>query len=252
MALARPLLIAAAFVLATTAAKPAAADPIVLDQRYLPPPGWPGIGSTAALTSFPFPDFSFRRAQTFTVGREGRLTRVDVLLETSKLADVRLQILDTSASVPTFTVLGGSRTGTAQADGWWTFELAAGGIPVRTGKTLGIEVVLSTLGGGAFATWLGQSPGGYSGGGDFYNNGEPSFLANPQLDNFFRTYQDISAPVPEPGTMILLGSGLSGLILSACRRRKLRNEKLSAFRVASHAVTVRRIHCLRSPASQCQ
>jgi hypothetical protein len=81
--LTRRFAIATLVVLVIATGEKAAADPILLDQQHLPPPeGFGGPGSTSAAITFP--DFGFRRAQTFTVGREGRLVRVDVLL-----ADIR-------------------------------------------------------------------------------------------------------------------------------------------------------------------
>jgi hypothetical protein len=213
MPLRRVLTIVGAFALATSMAEPAKADPIVLDQQHLPPPEFPGVGSTSARITAS--DFSFRRAQTFTVGREGRLVRVDVLLSGPSSADIRLQILDTVGGVPIFRVLGGTNHATVATDGWWTFDLATGGIPARAGAILGIELVMDAT--ACCAAWLGQTPGGYPRGGDFFNNGEPFFLSNPQLDNFFRTYQDV-APVPEPRTVVLTLFGVL-IFLSLQRKR---------------------------------
>ena len=212
--LTRRCAIATLVVLMITTAEKAAADPIVLDQQHLPPPeGFGGPGSTSA--SITFPDFGFRRAQTFTVGREGRLVRVDVLLAGQNFDSVGLQILDTVGAVPTFTVLGGSHSGSMAADGWLTFDISARGLGVRPGKTLGIELVSRT-----FGTWLGHSPSAYPGGGDFFNNGEPFFLSNPDLDNFFRTYVDSGSPTPEPPVAILT---LLGMVFLLANRRRFRS-----------------------------
>jgi hypothetical protein len=194
----------------------AAADPILLDQLSQPTQSSNDAGSTFAGLSEP--DGTFRRAQTFTVGRDGRLARIDVLL-IGDSADLLLQVLDVAGGVPD-AVLASTHSVVNTADGWRTFALTDRML-VASGRVLAIELV--NVLGRSFA-WRGQEPGPrYKRGGDFFKNVHsdvPSFTPNPMHDNYFRTFVEAAAPIPEPATLVLALSGLAAL--SGRRRRPRR------------------------------
>ena len=203
-----PQALATATLIALVTSVPVRADPILLDQASVPTQGPNDPLSTFAMISDPANGFF--RAQTFTVGRSGRLARVDVLL-VGEDSDVLLQILDTAAGVPTMTVLGSRRSTLTTEDGWRTFDLADR-LAVAAGRVLAIELV--NVNNGSFA-WRGQEPGPrYAGGADFFRNdfaGFPTITLNPNHDNYFRTFVETAA-TPEPSTLLLMVPALATLV----------------------------------------
>jgi len=187
----------------------------VLDQIFDPgtPPSWQaGIGS-------PGSPFELDTAQTFTVGLSGTLTQVDVLVKIETFygssATLDWDIRPTSGGAPLESAGSALISGTINTGlpltsyQFVTLDLLPAGISVTTGDQLAI--VLSTSFGSM--GWGGSS-------GDYYADGaafqRPDFVTwntfqeQEGFDLGFKTFVD-STPIPEPTTMLLLGSGLIGL-----------------------------------------
>ena len=156
----------------------------------------------------------FRRAQTFTAGLSGFLDIVE--LEVENFASGTLNILATSAGVPTGTILGSSSIFTSR-DNFRRFDLSALGLAVNPGDVLALELVGS-------GRWVGSSTNVYNGGSDFFLNpsfGINSFTANT-ADLNFRTFVSdrLVTPEPEPIPTPALLPGLIGLGAAAWRRHR--------------------------------
>ncbi len=172
------------------------------------------------------------RAQTFTTGISGQLSRIDLDIYLRQFASgsILLDLLSTNAGVPTSTVLAATSLPSSSVPphisqhGFVSFDLTAMNIHVTEGEVLAIALRSSNdqlIGG-----WVGGHTN-YAGGQFYYNyptnnNGWVVFSPPDEYDLYFKTYVDVAAvnSVPEPGTAVgLAGLGSVGLI-AAWRKRK--------------------------------
>ncbi len=204
-------------------ARPALAAPI-LDQSFAP-----------ASTNFWAVFGELSRAQTFTVGLAGRLSSVEVLLDTAEglgSYDREFQIIPTNAGVPiygtaplaSFVISLPANTGDSVL-GFYGADLTAFNLMVNPGDILAIVDVggvapdaghwwvgrfydLPTYDAGAFYTtrFVGGIPnttyGLLDGAQTRYDAGFRTWIDHPSQD---------PPAVPEPATFVLFGVGLAGI-----------------------------------------
>ena len=186
----------------------------------------PGGGLT------PVSDLSLR-AQTFTVGLSGLLTRVDLNIGRLQLGSENLTTEDlhfsvtrpVSATVPvgaplaTFTLHPNEVPSTAT---WMTFDLSAAPIPVNAGEVFSLFLMSEqSYFSQAYYHWQVNIalPVDYytRGKGWQQNNNEGVWYVSPPTEDYwFRTYV---SPVPEPSVLTLVGLGA----LAWRTRRRRRN-----------------------------
>jgi hypothetical protein len=180
------------------------------------------------------------RAQTFTVGQAGLLTRVEFLLDTAAgypAFDRQFQVIPTTAGVPlhgtaplaSFTITVPANPGTGSVAGFYGADVSTAGLMVAPGDVLALVSV------GAVAPdmshwWAGRftAPPTYLGGAfytEFFDAGKPDGVLHSQdtsklaYDLGFRTWVDDGEqdpgpgpePIPEPGTLVLLGVAVAAL-----------------------------------------
>jgi hypothetical protein len=180
-------------------------------------------------------------AQTFTVGIGGTLSRVDVQVEREG-AEVPLVadlyptvggVPNPSASLAHWSIAPGSVPTSPPA--FLSLDLGASAFAVLPGDVFAIAL---SAPGGLFANQYGWANdfGTYAGGAG-YGRLLPSgtfALLRDDADLGFRTFVDVPARVPEPGTLLLLGFGLAELVGLAlrCRTRERRTTRASSRRHA--------------------
>lgn len=171
----------------------------------------------------PVSDLSMR-AQTFTVGQSGLLTRVDLQIARLQLGTQNLTTRDltfqvtrplsstvpVSAPLATFTLYPAQVPSTMELLSWVTFDLSASPLSVTSGEVF--SLLLSSdqsYASQAYYEWVVTPATGV----DFYTRGagwqrnnatDPWFNSPPSTDYGFRTY--VTA-VPEPAALALLGLG---------------------------------------------
>jgi PEP-CTERM motif len=158
--------------------------------------------------------FSFRRAQTFTVGVTGTLVEVDVASFTSSTMGF-LNLLSTSGGVPSTILQSTSIQSLVNDNGFLDFSVS---LDVTAGEVLAFEYVDHSSG----VALDGTGPGQYSGGQGFFLNPDANVnsFAGSGFDEGFRTFVDngVSA-VPEPSTWAMMILGFAGIGAMAYRRK---------------------------------
>lgn len=159
------------------------------------------------------------KAQTFTVGITGTLTRVDVDISRGSTADLLFDIRPTVAGVPvesdgiTLAAVTVPASNIPTTRGFFSVDINSFGVSVTAGEILAI-VLRSDLDQVLDYTWYGHTIDGYALGHHFFRHppGWPrptwwSDVAGSDLG--FKTFVE---PVPVPSTLLLLGSGMIGVI----------------------------------------
>ena len=143
-----------------------------LDQDYVPNPATNGLEVTANQSV----------TQTFTVGRDGQLTRIEAALMNhhrgSPTAPLQVDLVTTDANgVPTSVTLASLTlmpSAVPTSRGPLTIDLSPFNVVVRTGQVLGLALSTTAASGGATYAWWGEAPGGSYAGGQVYIRGTTS------------------------------------------------------------------------------
>ena len=164
------------------------------------------------------------RAQTFKVGLSGQLTELDVLLDLSRSSSglVQFDILPAFTAGATVDSLGtplASQTLSwtmSSTPNWFALDFSAAHLFVTAGQMLAF-VQRPTTAWGLMRNFDNLYPGGEILTTTFippqYVVVDETFSAYPEWDFGFKTWVDPAAvgSIPEPATMLLVGSGLVGL-----------------------------------------
>jgi hypothetical protein len=179
----------------------AAASADQLDQSF----AGPGTAATVRVSA------DFARAQTFTVGLDGTLTRIaipigksDLTLDTDELTiDVRptdgggAPLESAASALATATVLGSQLTGSLDPGNPFEIDLSAAGVQVTAGQQLAIVASSDVpfLGSRSFAWYAYLVTGdGYPGGDAWFDPSSWALQDGGGVDLVFESYVE----VPEP------------------------------------------------------
>jgi hypothetical protein len=214
----------------------------VVDQQFVP------NEITLNATFGTFNPNTVKLAQTFTVGLTGQLTEVDVAIVQFSVTpgnvflEIRPTLADGSPGLdPTFlaqTTVPAANvpSGFDPSNPLTAFDLTAANLQVTAGEQLAIVVYANFP--GALFTWVGATGNLYPRGSYFSEQPPPdSWFGQPDWDLDFRTFVD-AAPVPEPGTLSLLVTGLGALLAYRGTGKLWRSGKRGPMRNAALA-----LHC---------
>jgi len=204
----------------------------ILDQHYEPVPGY-SVG-TVGYNNW---------AQTFTPAATGSLTQVDLFISRDSgnsgslggdlLFDVRpvetngLPVFADTSALVSVRVPFEQVPIILNSGDWFTVDLSFSGLTVNAGEKYAMVLrAEDPLAPGGDFDWYGKSgtrsTGPYGGGEMYFSN--PAnydywFVPTFKSAQGFRTYVDASATVPEPASLILLSSGLFGLMVLKSTRK---------------------------------
>ncbi len=173
-------------------------------------------------------------AQTVTAGLSGQLTRIDVFLHASSstAGSLTFSVLNNLSSSPTVLATKSFSAASVTANQFYSFDLSSDSIFATSGNSFAFSLEGGL--GSFFSVAASTSPDRYSGGANYYkapNHSNSTFhnwtMSSGTRDLLFRTFVDpavqpvdlSSTPMPEPGTLAILGLGLAGLGLAAGRKR---------------------------------
>lgn len=165
-----------------------------LDQDYVPNPATNGLEVTANQPV----------TQTFTVGRDGQLTRVDVALinhhRGTPTAPLQVDLVTTDPNgTPTTTALASLTfmpSAVPASRGALSIDLTPFNLTVQSGQVLGLALSTTAAPGGATYAWWGEAPGGS------YHRGQVFIRGTTPLDAWdvaFRTYTSAPASATNYG-----------------------------------------------------
>jgi len=175
-------------------------DQSVFDVSNL---GYFGTSNTSALFG-----------QTFTAGLTGVLTRVHFVGDTFPNSSFSMMVYTVNGGVPDSLLGGTTISGLGSMNFDFTTDIV---FPTTISVIAGQQyaIVIQPLSG--FVGWNGSIPDIYAGGtAVFFGSGQWSTRSDQEL--YFQTYVTTNAPVPEPGTLLLIGTGLAGICLKRRRR----------------------------------
>ncbi len=187
----------------------------VIDQQHTPAGNFPAFAVANDRTQI----------QTFTVGITGAVTRIDVQVSSELLTveNLVLSLWSTDAAGLPEALL--ATESVAPTDPAFTstgprplvpLDLTAGAVEVTSGELLAIELNSNAANNPPFNERYLWEIGGQYDRGTAYTQIGSSFFKQSE-DFHFRTFV---TSVPEPGTLVLLSTGLGGLLAYGWRRRR--------------------------------
>lgn len=182
-----------------------------IDQSFVGPPTGINGGIGGSFTYL---------AQTYTAGITGTLTGVNIDVVTLQPAALQVSIHTVSGGVPTGTILGTTTLAVGQSAPLSLLITFSGVISQFAGTQYAIVLGYPSSPPGAPANgfWTLQLSNPYPGGQVFYGNDFSNWNPWPTADGYFQTHVQPGIPVPEPGTLLLVCTGVASLL---SRRRKL-------------------------------
>lgn len=133
-------------------------------------------------------------AQTFTVGRAGTMTQVDLYISESPAKSVAVHIQAVPVTYPFGNDLASGSSASVNAEGWYSFSLFPT-MSVTTGQKYAIVFSLGATG----DVYGSTSAGEYAGGQALLEDPSWSAFAGT-IDFDFKTYVEAPAPTPAPPT----------------------------------------------------
>lgn len=185
-----------------------------IDQSFVGPPTGINGGVSGSFTYL---------AQTYTAGITGVLTGINIDVLTLQPAALEVSILTVSGGVPTATILGTTTLAVGQSAPLSlliTFpqvitQIAGTQYTIAVGYPSAPPLPPNAPANGFWTLTLGNP---FPSGQVFYGNDFSNWNSYASADAYFQTYVQPGSAVPEPGTLLLVGTGMASLL---ARRRRL-------------------------------